>query len=353
MESAGEFAWFRGEIVRSLAQPRAFARSLATEHFGVAGVLVALIAGVAFSLTVDSLVLALNGFFPPELLNRIILPALFFGVRLNVSAAIVAVVVYLAVRATRRAELSLDQAFNAVAFALTPLFLAPIAGVIVSVAAGLLPIAGVVVALVVARTLAGLILNFRAILPPALAVVALALVLGASALVLTDQLTRAGMTAYAIAPQLAAPIDAPPAAGKRYDFGGATLTVPESWAHSVRGIPGEVAHFETPTATLNVLRSQPEPLATMDSFASQLARSERLGFQARRDDRSVRRIDGMVVVDDRAEGTYEARRVAIRQFTFVKQSTGMALQFRFFDPSDVDAVFAEAASIAATWRVGS
>jgi hypothetical protein len=31
--------------------------------------------------------------------------------------------------------------------------------------------------------------------------------------------------------------------------------------------------------------------------------------------------------------------------------SGTALQFRFFDPPDVDAAFAPAAAIAATWRI--
>src|SRR5712691_10890344 len=57
----GELAWFRGEVVRSLLRPREFARALAHEHFGLAGVLVALFAGMALSITIDVFVLAWKG----------------------------------------------------------------------------------------------------------------------------------------------------------------------------------------------------------------------------------------------------------------------------------------------------
>jgi hypothetical protein len=100
-----------------------------------------------------------------------------------------------------------------------------------------------------------------------------------------------------------------------------------------------------------VIRSQPEPLATLDAFADQVARAERLGFTARRDERSVVNIDGLAVIDDRADGTYEARHITLRQFAVVQGQTGLALQFRFFDAPDVNAAFAEAAAIAATWRL--
>jgi hypothetical protein len=161
------------------------------------------------------------------------------------------------------------------------------------------------------------------------------------------------MTAYAVAPQLAPPLAATPAQGKRYDLPNSTLIVPEDWAYSVRGVPGEVAHFETSSATLNVVVSRPEDLATMDSFADTVARGERLGFSATRNERSVESINGHVAVDDRADGTYEGRHIAIRQFTIASGTSGGALQFRFFDPPDVDAAFAQAAAIAATWHLGA
>jgi hypothetical protein len=161
------------------------------------------------------------------------------------------------------------------------------------------------------------------------------------------------MTTYAIAPELAPPIAATSTQGKRYDIQGASITLPDGWAFSVRGIAGEVAHFETASATLNVAVLRPEDLATMDSFADQIARAERLGFSATRNERSVERINGLVAVDDLAGGTYEGRHIAIRQFAILVRTSGMALQFRFFDPPNVDAAFAQAAAIAATWGVGA
>jgi hypothetical protein len=350
VESTGELAWFRGEVLRSLVSPRSFARSLAREHFGLAGVLVVLVSGIALSLTIDVLVLALKGISPGDFVSRLIFEALLLGVRLDVSVAVVAFVLYLGLRATRR-DLSLDQTFNAVAFALSPLVLAPIAAVPALVDDALLIVGGVLLAFIVGRAFAGLVLNLRAILPLPLAALALVLALASGYVVVGDQVSRVRMTAYAIVPQLAPPLSATPAQGESYDLEGITLMVPEEWIFSRRGIPGEVAHFETATATLNVVRSRPEALATMDAFADTIARGERLGFSARRDDRSVERINGLVAVDDRAEGTYEARHIALRQFTIVQRTSGMALQFRFFDPPDVEAAFAQAAAIAASWRI--
>ena len=88
----------------------------------------------------------------------------------------------------------------------------------------------------------------------------------------------------------------------------------------------------------------------MDSFADLIARGERLGFSARSNERSVERINGVVAVDDRADGTYDGRHIAIRQFAILVRTSGIALQFRFFDPPDLDAQFAQAAAIAATWQ---
>lgn len=352
MESTGELAWFRGEILRSIVHPRSFARSLAREHFGLAGVLIVVAAGIALSVTIDILVLAAKGISPASFVPRLVFESLLLGARLAISVSVVALVVFLGGWILRRKDMTLDQAFTAVAFAFAPLVVAPIAAVIAVVDGNLLVVAGVVLLIVVLRAFGGLVLNLAAILPLPVAAVALLLALVSGWFVLADQVSRVRMTAYAIAPRLAAPLAAAPGTGKRYDLeGGATLTVPEEWAYSIRGIPGELAHFETGTATLNIVRSQSAPLATMDSFADTIARSERLGFAASRSERSVEMINGLVALDDRADGTYDARHIALRQFTIVQRSTGMALQFRFFDPSDVDAAFAQAAAIAATWHL--
>jgi hypothetical protein len=353
VESTGELAWFRGEVLRSIVRPRSFARSLAREHFGLAGVLVVLGAGIALSLTIDALVLAAKGISVGSFITRLLFESLLLGARLAVSVAVVAFVVFLGTRATRQRELTIDQCFNAVAFALAPLIVAPLATVVALVEPNLVIFVGIIVLVIGLRVLAGLVLNLRAILPSPVAALALVLALASGWIVLGDQISRLRMTAYAIAPQLASPLSATPAQGKRYDLPNATLSVPEEWAFSVRGVAGELAHFETASATLNVVASRPEELATMDAFADQIARRERLGFTANRDERSVESINGLVAVDDRADGKYEGRHIAIRQFAIVVRTGGVALQFRFFDPPDVDAAFAQAAAIAATWHIAS
>ena len=352
MESTGELAWFRAEVFRSILRPRSFASSLAREHFGLAGLLIVVVAGIALSLTVDALVLAAKGLSPGTFIARLIFESFLLGARLAVSVAFVAFVVFLGTRLTRQRELTLDQCFNAVSFALAPLILAPFVASVAVVAPDVLLPVGAVMVVIGLRALAGLALNLRAILPLPVAALALVLALASGAIVLGDQVSRVRMTAYAIAPQLASPLGATPAQGKRYDLPNATLTVPEEWAYSVRGVPGEIAHFETANATLNVVGSRPEALATMDSFADTIARGERLGFSANRSQRSVETINGNVAIDDRADGTYDGRHIAIRQFAIAIRTSGSALQFRFFDPPDVDAAFAQAAAIAATWQIG-
>jgi hypothetical protein len=352
VESTSELAWFRSEIVRSIVRPRSFARSLAREHFGLAGVLIVIAAGIAFSLTIDGLVLATKGLSLENFVARLVIESVLLGARLAVSVSVVALVVFLGARATRQSDLTLDQSFNAVAFAFAPLIVAPLPALLALLEPSLLIPAGVILLLIALRALVGLALNLRAILPLAVAALAFGLALASGWVVLGDQISRVRMTAYAIAPQLASPLGATPAQGKHYDLPGATLIVPEVWTYSVRGVSGEIAHFETPSATLNVVRLRPADLATMDSFADQIARDERLGLSATRGERSVDNINGLVAVDDRAEGTYEGRHIAIRQFAIVVRTNGMALQFRFFDPPNADAAFVQAAAIAATWHLG-
>jgi hypothetical protein len=351
VESTGELAWFRAEVLRSIVRPLSFARSLASEHFGLAGVLVVVGSGIALSLTIDVLVLAAKGISPGPFVARLIFESLLLGARLAVSVAVVALVVFLGTRLTRQKELTLDQCFNAVAFAFGPLLVTPVVALAAVFAPTFLIGVGVVMLVIGLRALAGLALNLGAILPLPAAVLALVLALASGAIVLGDQVSRVRMTAYAIAPQLASPLIATPAQGKLYDLPTGTLMVPEEWAYSVRGVPGEIAHFEIANATLNVASSRPEDLATMDAFADTIARGERLGFSATRNERSVETINGNVAVDDRADGSYEGRHIAIRQFTIAVRTSGSALQFRFFDPPDVDAAFAQAAAIAATWQV--
>jgi hypothetical protein len=349
--STTELGWFRAELFRSIVSPRAFARELGREHFGLAGVLVALIAGMALSITVDALVLATKGITPGNFISRLVIDAFLLGVRLDIAATVVATVMWGGLRLLRREEITLDQSFTAIAFALSPLAVAPIAAVLVTLDPGLLIVAGLVFAVVAARALLGIVLNVGAILPRPLAVIALVLVVVSGWISMQDQISRVRFTVYAIAPQLAPPLAATPAQGKTYQLEGATLVAPNDWEFSVRGIGGEIAHLETASATLNIVRGRPDPLATLDSLARTLARSERLGFSARRDDQSVVALSGHLTVDDRADGTYEGRHVALDQITVAQASGGVALQFRFFDPPDVDAALAQAAAIAATLRI--
>ena len=351
--STTELGWFRAELFRSIVSPRAFARELAREHFGLAGVLVALIAGIGLSVTVDALVLATKAFSPSAFVTRLLTDAFFLGVRLDIAATVVATAVWGGLRLLRRDQITLDQSFTAIAFALSPLVLAPIAAVLVTLDQGLLLIAGLVFALVALRALAGVVLNLDALLPRPLAAIALMLVIASGWFTMQDQISRVRFTAYAIAPQLAPPLDAVPAQGRTHQLNGASLVAPSNWEFSVRGIAGEIAHLETASATLNIVRGRADPFATLDSAATTLAQSERLGFSARRDERSVVLVGGHLAVDDRADGTYETRHIALRQFTVQQGAAALALQFRFFDPSDVDAAFAQAAAIAASLRLAS
>src|SRR5258708_6582146 len=82
-----EWQWFRRAIRDSLLRPSAFASSLAREHYGLAGVLVALLAGFALSVSVDWLVLAPQGLSPLSLATRILLHAALLGLRLAIVAA--------------------------------------------------------------------------------------------------------------------------------------------------------------------------------------------------------------------------------------------------------------------------
>jgi len=348
VESGGELAWFRAELLRSILKPRAFARELVREHWGLEGVIAALLAGIGFSIGLDAVVILAKGISPVGFLGRILVEGFLLGIRLDITAAVLAVILFGALRLLRR-DVTIDQSFTAVAFALTPLIVTPIAAIPALLDAGLLLVSGLMLGAIVLRVLVGLGLNLRSILPLPFAAVALLVLLVSGTAVLNDQVSRLRMTGYTMAPSLAPRLTAAPAQGKRYDVEGmGSLVVPADWTFSVRGIAGEVAHFETATATLNVVRGRVEPLNTLDRFADDLARGERLGFNAGRDERTIVRIGDALAVADRADGTYERRHIALSQFALEQGASGFALQFRFFDPPDPDAAFAQAASIAVT-----
>src|SRR6266576_576652 len=139
-----EWQWFRHAIRDSLLRPSAFAASLAREHYGLAGVLVAILAGFALSLSIDALVLAAKGFSVLDYTTRMLIDALLLGMRLAIVAALVSGAVGLFMRLVRHAELSMDQAFTALTFALKPLFLTPLLAAALGIVPESLPIVGVI-----------------------------------------------------------------------------------------------------------------------------------------------------------------------------------------------------------------
>ena len=353
MESTGEIAWFRNEIWRSLIQPREFARDLAREHYGIAGVLVALIAGFGLSIGIDLLVLASKDVPVTTFGPRLLLDGLLLGVRVTVTAAVVAWISTGAVRLLRRRGGSLDQLFTALTFGLAPLILAPVAGVLTIVVASPLMLtlaAGLVLALVV-RVLVGLALNIRSILPAQVAIVSFLIVLVLGGLVLNDQVSRMRFLAYSIAPQLVPVFTVAPATGQRYTLDRFELTVPPGWKQASGGAAGEIARFESANATMVVLRARGAALDTADAYANAVATPQRVGVNERWDRRDVVRINDTVVVDDSYGGVYEGRNVVWRQFTAVPGVVGLALLYHIVEPPDREASLAEAASIAASWRL--
>ena len=365
VESTGELAWFRGEIWRSLTQPRSFARDLAREHYGLAGVLVAVVAGICLSIGVDLLVLASKGLSPASFVPRMAIDAGLLAIRLAITCAAVAWVATGAVRLIGRRGGSLDQLFTALTFATAPLIVIPIAGFVVTVAAAPVTFAlAVLVVLAMAlRVVVGLALNIRSILPPIVAVVAFVLILALGWFVLGDQVSRVRFLTYAIAPpkmEVASVVIQPvpdfavtPATGQRYDMLGFDLTLPDGWKNATSGVAGEAARFESSTATLVVARAGGAALNTADSYADAVAAPQRVGLKDTWQDRSVTRINGVVTVDDRYGGTYQGRTVVWRQFTAVPGAQGLALVYRVVEPADRQAALDEAAAIAATWHITS
>jgi hypothetical protein len=351
MESTGELAWFRAEVLRSILHPFDFARSLAREHYGLAGVLVALIAGFALAFAIDAMILTSKSFSLFDFLPQVLIDAVFLGIRLAVTVAIVATVGYYAARLLRGRDLTLDQAFTAFSFALAPLLLAPIAALLVVLAPGLLPVAGAVAILTVVRAVAGLAINLRGLLPSAVAVVPFVVMVVTSAVVMPDQISRVRFASYAVAPQLVGDFTATPLTGTVFEATDFTITLPADWKNVTSGVPGEAARYASDVAELRVARAGGVPLATADSYADAASIAERQGLENGFRERSVVRINGVIAVDDQYGGTYLGRRVLYRQFTAVPRTQGLALVFHYVEPVDEKAALAQAASIAATWHI--
>lgn len=352
-ESGGELGWFRDELLRSLVHPRSFARSIATEHYGLAGVLVAVIAGIAASVSIDVLVLVSKHLSPASFGSQLVIDALFLGVRLAITVALVATLAHYAAEALRRRAVSVDRAFTALSFALTPLVLVPIPALAIAAIPELLPPAGLLVVLLVARALVGLAFNLRALLPLPLAAVLLAVELGAGAFVMQDQVSRVRFTVYAVAPQLLPALAAAPASGPRFDNGEFSLTLPAGWRNTTSGVRGEAASFGSANGELRVLRARSLALGTADAYADSVGTPERRGVAGLQMSRRIVRVNELVVVDDVYRGTYDGRPILWRQFTAVPGASGLALLFHWVEPADDAALLDEAAAIAATWRIGA
>ena len=112
MESTGELGWFRAVVLRSIVSPRTFARELGREHFGLAGVLVALVAGMGLSLTIDVFVLAAKGIPPTTFVSRLLVDAFLLGVRLTITAAVLASIVYVVLSLLRRGSVRFLAAYR-------------------------------------------------------------------------------------------------------------------------------------------------------------------------------------------------------------------------------------------------
>jgi hypothetical protein len=346
-----EWQWFRRAIRDSLLRPSRFAASLAREHYGIAGVLVAILAGIALSVSVDALVLAAKGFSVLDYTTRVFIDALLLGIRLAIVAALVSAAVGLFMRLVRHAELSMDQAFTALTFALTPLFLAPLLAAALAIVPQTLPVVGILAILLLARLVYGLFANLRPLAPLALAVAAVAIILASVPLTLPDQVSRIEFTALAYEPGLAPPLVAsPPAGGSAVTGDGFELTLPARWKEVHLGIAGELARYQTETDVLVVMRATGSALVTPDSYAENVALAWRRGLDQTSSHRSIERSGDLLLIDDTYRGAVDGRPELLRQFTTVVGTQGLALMFRYIEPDDARAI-GESTSIAASWRV--
>ena len=348
--SETEWQWFRRAVRDSLLRPRRFAASLAREHYGLAGVLVAVLAGLALSVSVDALVVASKGLDPLDFVGRLVIDAVLLGARLAIVAAFVSGVVAVFMRLVRHAELSLDAAYTAVTFALTPLLLTPLLALAIVLVPETLPLAGILAVALLARLLYGLFLDLRPLAPLALALAALAIVVACVPLTLADQVSRIEFTALAYQPSLAPERAVTPVPGTTVKGEGYELTIPARWKQVTLGLPGEIGRFETDTDVLVVMRASGSALVTPDTYAEAVAVPWRRGLDNARSDRTIFRIRTLVILDDTYSGTVGGRPELLRQFTTVVGTQGIALLFRYIEPN-APAAISESSAIAATWRV--
>ena len=346
-----ETQWFADQLRLALFRPRRFAASLSREHFGLAAVAVPLAAGASLSLGLDLLVVAARDLDPLLFVPRLLTDALLVSVRAAVVVALLALAGSRALRLVRGDEApSLAELASALGFALAPLLLVFPVGALAAIAPVLGPLAAVAVLALAARVLYGIAVGVAALLPRALAALAFVVVIVAGGYGMQDQVAHAAFVSYRHLPLLAPPLAAVPTVGTSYDRFGIALSVPERWKPADTG-PGEIARFETDRDSLVATSARGSAILTPGDLADHIALDEVRGMTERTSRRDVVRIGDMIVVDDRHVGTYERRRIALRQFTTVRGMTAYALVFRSIEPDDPERSFAEDAAIAATWRI--
>ena len=355
-----EWQWFRRSVRDSVMRPRRFARNLSGEHFGLAGVLVALLAGMAFSISADAVLVASKGLEPTQYIGRIMTDAFLVGLRVTIIVAVLATTVTAISRLGRSGRVSLDQTFTAVAFAMTSFLLAPFVAVLLVLIPQSLGLVAVLAVLLVARVLYGLLENLRAIVPLAVAVLGTALIVASVPLVFADLVSQMKFVALGYAPELAPALAAPPFAGPTYTFQGEgyEITLPTRWKRVELGLPGQIGRFETDTDVLVVMRIRGSAFLTPAGFAEVAGVPWRRGLAENGNwlfggtsSRTIERTRDVLLVDDIFRGSVDGTPELLRQFSTAAGTQGLALQFRFIRPADERAALDESSAIASTWHV--
>jgi hypothetical protein len=350
-----EWAWFRGSLAESLVRPGLFARRLAREHYGLAGVFVALLAGAALSVTIDVGVILSRGADPLAFVPRLLADAFFLGTRLAIATALLSLVATGVARLARR-RIALDQAFTALCFAAAPFLFAPLVVLLMLLGLKIGPPArdpallgalGLAAA-VVLRVVLGVSLNFAALVGGATVVVASAALL-AGAMVMQDQISRVAFTALAYAPYVLPPPASAAVDGQEVRVEGLRFRLPLEWREANRGVPGIAAQYELPDARLRVRLKNVSVLTTADSFAaSELREALRDFTRVDRTVRSVVRIGDVAALDHRWYGWIDEVRLIARQYALLAGGRGYLFEIRFFAREDEEAALDLAARIAAS-----
>jgi Yip1 domain len=354
-----EWQWFGHAVRDSVVRPRQFARSLSGEHFGLAGVLIALLAGIAFSISADAVFVASKGLDPAQYVGQITTSAFVEGLRVTIIVAVLATAMALIAR-LMRGSASLDQTFTAVAFSMTSLFLMPFVAALLVLVPRSLGVVAVLSLVLAARFLYGLVENLRALVSLAVAGLGAALIVASVPLVLADVVSRMEFVALGYAPNLAPALTAPPIAGPTSTFQGEgyEITLPARWKRVDLGLPDQIGRFETDTDVLVVMRIRGSAFLAPDGFADVALLPWRRGLTENGNwlsgggpSRTIERTGDVLLVDDVFRGSVDGTPELLRQFAAAVGTQGLALQFRFIRPVDERSALDESSAIAATWRV--